>query len=87
MKTIFNEGRYVFSNNEWYIRMRPSDKNHITRYGLRVIKFLTIDNQVFAGPFRSKPSLNNWFDSFISRYGMNRGIPTSYIPDTILLHR
>ena len=87
MKTIFNEGRHVFSNNQWYIRMRPCDKNHKTHCGLRLIEFLTIDDQVFAGPFKSKSSLNKWFYAFISRYATYRNIPHDYIPETILLHK
>jgi hypothetical protein len=83
MKSAFQSERYFFSQNKWFIRMRPGDDKHSLRNFTKKIKFLYEDNIPVAGPFESKQRMFRWFESFISMYGWSRSLNKDYIPDSV----
>ena len=85
MHTIFPAGRYFFSNNEWFINMRPGDEKHVTHCGFRKIHITKKNEFYIAGPFKSKSSLLRWFNGFISFFGNNRKPTDVFIPDDLIL--
>ena len=54
MYSHFSAGRYFYSNNEWYINMRPGDELHHTHLGFKQINIVSQNGIFIAGPFKSK---------------------------------
>ena len=62
--------RIFWTNHGWYIYMRPSDEPIKTFVTFRSIEIKKVADRYVAGPFKSKPQLQNWLSGFLQQYGV-----------------
>lgn len=74
MQSTFNTSRIFNDMDGWYVMMRASDEKNLVGP-----KHKVIGTQHLMGPFNSKPQVEDWLESFLAIYFVNRNPELSTI--------
>jgi len=80
----FRHGRFIYDSLGWYARLRLGDAALLDK--IRVPIAAQDDYGLTVGPFRSRRSLERWFNGFLALHSRDRH-QSSFISDDLVVRK